>query len=164
MATTDVDFDSWGSEMRKLKEDLRPYFARIDCSLRVLGSQLGLEPSELTDLERFSLNTSTDLRQLLLDKCFNKEKITSLEQFASVLEKPALNQTGLAKEIRNRLSVGRQISMESATSSIASAASLTSPFLSLTSSMEASTSSTIETVKTGSKGVCTSEWEVATTI
>ena len=153
MANTDVDFDSWGSEMRKLKEDVRPYFVRIDCSLRVLGSQFGLEPSELTDLERSSTNMSTDLRQLLLDKCFNKEKITSLEQFASVLEKPALNQTGLAKEIRNRLSFGRQISMESATSSIASAASVTSPFLSLTSSMEASMSLTVETVKSGSKSL-----------
>ena len=148
MANRDEDYDS---EMRKLKEDIRSYFARIDCSLRVLGSQFGLEPSELTDLASFSTQTSTDMRQLLLDKCFNKEKISSLEQFASVLEKPALNQTGLAKEIRNRLSLGRQISMESATSSIASAASLTSPFLSLTSSgMEASMSS----IKTGSKALC----------
>ena len=61
MANTDEDFDS---ETSKLKEDVRPYFARIDCSLRVLGSQFGLEPSELTDLERFSANTSTDMRQL----------------------------------------------------------------------------------------------------
>ena len=34
------------------KEVVRLYFAKIDCSLRVLGSQFGLEPSRLTDLIR----------------------------------------------------------------------------------------------------------------
>lgn len=82
------------------KEDVRPYFTMIDCSLRVLGSQFGLDPSKLTDLERCS--APADLRQLLLDECFRQEKITSWHQFVTVLEKPALNQKSIANRIRKR--------------------------------------------------------------
>ena len=133
-------------DTQKLKEEIRPYFEKIDCSLRVLGSQFGLEPSELTDLERQS---AQNLRQLLLNKCFSKEKITSMEQFASVLDKPALKQYGIARDIRKRFGPSRQFSMDSTTSSIQSMASCMSPTQSFTSSMEASFSSSTE-VKTGS--------------
>ena len=137
------------NDTQRLKEEIRPYFEKIDCSLRVLGSQFGLEPSELTDLERQSAQTAINLRQLLLNKCFSKEKITSMEQFASVLEKRALKQHGIARDIRKRFGPSRQFSMDSTTSSIQSMASCMSPTQSFTSSMEASFSSSME-VRTGS--------------
>ena len=149
MAEADGSGDSHSERMKKLREDIRPYFMRIDCNLRVLGSQFGLEPSELTDLELRSVQTSTDFRLLLLNKCFEKEKITSWEQFVSVLEKPVLIQAGVAMEIRRTI-LGRQVSMDSAGSSITSVTSCTSPMQSLTSSMEASLTTAVET-KTGSK-------------
>ena len=149
MAEVDESGDSHSERMKKLKEDIRPFFMRIDCNLRVLGSQFGLEPSELTDLELRSVQTSTDFRMLLLDKCFEKEKITSWEQFVSVLEKPVLIQTGVSMEIRRTI-LGRQVSMDSAGSSITSVTSCTSPMQSLTSSMEASFTSAVGK-KEGSK-------------
>ena len=149
MAEVERSGDNHSERVKKLKDDIRPYFMRIDCNLRVLGSQFGLEPSELTDLELRSVHTSTDFRMLLLNKCFEKEKITSWEQFVSVLEKPVLIQTAVAKEIKRTI-LGRQVSMDSAGSSITSVTSCTSPMQSLTSSMEASFTSAVEK-KAGSK-------------
>ena len=134
------------------KEDVRPYFANIDCSLRVLGSQFGLEPSRLTDLERLSAQTFMDHRQLLLEECFKQEKITSWHQFMKVLEKPAVNQKSIADDIRRRFSLNRQVSMDSAASSMTATTPM-SPLQSI-SSMEASgsfSSSIIRGTKTGSK-------------
>ena len=100
------------------KEDIRPYFTTIDCSLRALGSQFDLDQGKLSDLERRSAQTSTDLRELLLDECFKQEKIKSWQQFVTVLEKPALGQRSIADEIRKKFSLlSRQVSMDSATSS-----------------------------------------------
>lgn len=84
------------------KDDVRPYFDRVTCSLRVLGSQLGLEPYELDDLERMSAQTLSNPRQLLVDECFKKEKLTSWHQLATVLEKPALRQRKIASDIRRQ--------------------------------------------------------------
>ena len=56
------------------KEDVRRFFSEVTCNLRVLGSQLGLEPYELDDL---SLRKQSDPRQVLADECFKKEKIKS---------------------------------------------------------------------------------------
>ena len=130
------------------KEDIWPYFVKIDCSLRVLGSQFGIEPSKLTDLERRSGQALMDFRQLLLDECFKLEKITSWHQFVTVLEKPIVNEKSIAVDIRSRFNLSRQVSMDSATSS---ATTPMSPLQSL-SSMEVSGSfsSTVGT-KTGSK-------------
>lgn len=102
------------------KEDVRRYFSEVTCNLRVLGSQLGLEPYELDDL---SLRKQSDPRQILVDECFNKLKITSWQQLVNVLEKPALNQGAIAEKIRGKFL--RQSSLESTTSSRAS--SLRSP-------------------------------------
>ena len=137
------------------KEDVRPYFTTIDCSLRVLGSQFGIDPGKLTDLERCS--APSDLRLLLLDECFKLEKITSWHQFVTVLEKPALNQNGIADDIRRRFgSVNRQVSMDSAASSSSmTGASPMSPSQSI-SSMEVSGSAFSSSMGTqtqrGSKG------------
>ena len=71
-------------EMAKLKDEIHPYFIELDCNLRVLGSQLGLKTSELNNLDRRSEREGTDLKELLLDECFKKEKITSWLQFVTV--------------------------------------------------------------------------------
>ena len=133
------------------KEDVREYFLKIDCSLRVLGSQFDLEPSKLSDLEHQAAQGPMDLRLLLLDECFKQEKIKSWYQFVTVLEKPALDQRTIAGEIRRRFSsVTRQISMDSTTSSV-SINTATSPMSPL-SSMEVSGSfSSSLGIKTGSK-------------
>ena len=119
MADEERGFDSrldvHSQEMQKLKDDIRPYFSNMDCSLRVVGSQFGLEPSELTDLENRSAQTSISL---LLDKCFTKEKITSMDQFVSVLDRRILRQTAITNEIRKSFGgalLSRQFSTESVT-------------------------------------------------
>ena len=133
------------------KEDVRPYFTTIDCSLRVLGSQFGLDPGKLTDLER-SAQSSSDLRERILEECFKQEKITSWYQFVTVLEKPALSQKSIADDVRKRFSsVGRQVSMDSAASSSTASIITTTPMSPL-SSMEISGSfSSSVGAKTGSK-------------
>ena len=132
------------------KEDVRQYFAKIDCSLRVLGSQFGLEPSKLTDLERLSAQTLMDHRQLLLEECFKHEKITSWHQFVTVLEKPAVCQKSLAEDIRRRFSFSHQVSIDSAASSMTATTPM-SPIQSI-SSMEVSGSFSLSMgTKTGSK-------------
>ena len=85
-------------------EEIRPYFSELTCNLRVLGSQLGLEPYELDDL-RLHRHGQGDARQRLLEECFKKEKITSWQQFVSVLEKPALAQMAVADRIKLKYGV-----------------------------------------------------------
>ena len=134
------------------KEDVRPYFTTIDCSLRVLGSQFRLDPGKLTDLER-SAQSSSDLRERILEECFKQEKITSWYQFVTVLEKPALSQKSIADDVRRRFSsVSRQISMDSAASSSTTSITAGTTPMSPLSSMEisGSFSSSVGT-KTGSK-------------
>ena len=136
------------------KEGVRPYFKTIDCSLRVLGSQFGLDPGKLSDLERCSAQTSTDLRDLLLDECFRQEKIKSWQQFVTVLQKPALGQRSIADEVKKKLSlVSRQVSMDSAASSTSiTATTPMSPLQSLTSMETSGSFSSSMGNKTGSKG------------
>ena len=94
------------------KEVVRRYFSEVTCNLRVLGSQLGLEPYELDDL---SLREQSDPRQILVDECFNKDKIRSWQQLVDVLERPALDQGAIAEKIRGKFL--QQSSLESAASS-----------------------------------------------
>ena len=94
------------------KEDVRRYFSEITCNPRALGSQLGLKPYELDDLR---LREQSDPWQILVNECFNKDKITSWQQLVSVLEKPALNQRAIAEKIRGKFL--RQSSLESTTTS-----------------------------------------------
>ena len=89
-------------EISKLKDEIRHYFIEVDCNLRVLGSQLGLKTSELNELDRLSEQARTDFKELLFEKCFEKEKIMSWHQFVAVLEKPALGQRRITKEIKSR--------------------------------------------------------------
>ena len=133
-------------ELAKLKDEIRPCFIELDCNLRVLGSQLGLKTSELNDLDRRSERDRTDFKELLLDECFKKEKIVSWHQFVTVLEKPALAQNSITKDIRSRFL--RQYSSES-DSSLPSPMSIQSAHPGL-SSLEASFSSRME-VETGGK-------------
>ena len=79
-------------------EDVREYFFEVTCNLRVLGSQLGLEPYELDNLTH---QNKID-REELLEECFKKEKITSWQEFVNVLEKPSLGQHKITKEITER--------------------------------------------------------------
>ena len=132
-------------ELDKLKDEIRPYFRKVGCNLRVLGSQLGLEPSELNELDRRSEREGTDIIELLLEECFKKEKIKSWYQFVTVLEKPALAQNNIVKDIRSRFL--RQCSSES-DSSLPSPMSVQSAGGPGFSSLEASFSSRLE-IETG---------------
>ena len=96
--------------------ELRDYFAKMTCSLRVLGSQLGLEPHELNELEE-NYKKLADRKQMLLQVCLRKEKLMSWEQLSITLEKPALKMTALATEIRQKhVSDSKQASFDSMTS------------------------------------------------
>lgn len=117
------------------KEDVRRYFSEVTCNLRVLGSQLGLEPYELDDL---GLQKQSDPRQILVNECFKKEKIVSWQQLVDVLEKPALNQGAIANKIKSKHL--RQSSSELTTSS------RTSSFQSSSSPMEISSGRTLHVV------------------
>ena len=138
-------FGEVSEEMDKLKDEIRPYFKKVGCNLRVLGSQLGLEPSELNDLDRRSEREGTDIVELLLEECFKKEKIKSWHQFVNVIEKPALAQNNIVKDIRSRFL--RQCSSES-DSSLPSPMSVQSASGPGFSSLEASFSSRME-IETG---------------
>jgi hypothetical protein len=139
-------------ELERLKDEIRPYFKKIRCNLRVLGSQLGLEPSELNDLDHRSEREGTDLRELLLEECFKKEKITSWHQFVTVLEKPALAQNSIVKDIRSRFLDLRQYSGRSESdSSLPSPMSVQSASPGF-SSLEASFSSRME-IETGRNNI-----------
>lgn len=131
-------------ELDRLKDEIRPYFKTVGCNLRVLGSQLGLEPSELNDLDRRAARERTDLTELLLEECFKKEKITSWHEFVTVLEKPALAENSIAKDIRSRFL--RQYSGSESDSSLPSPMSVQSA----SRSLEASFSSRME-IETGRK-------------
>ena len=80
---------------------IRDYFSELTCNLRVLGSQFGLEPYELDEIEH-QCPFLCEQRLRLLDKCVSKEKLTSWEHLAATLEKPAVNLRRLAREIRDK--------------------------------------------------------------
>ena len=119
--------------------EVREYFAQMTCNLRVLGSQLGLEPYELNEIEYQSASLY-DQKQRLVDKCKEKEKLQSWEHLAATLEKPALNLRKMAGEIRTKYVYSRQCSLESCSS----ISSPMSPGLESVSSQEASFSSSME--------------------
>ena len=104
---------------------IRDYFSKMTCNLRVLGSQLGLEPYDLDEVEHQC--PLGDQRQRLLGKCIDKEKLTSWEHLAATLEKPSLNLSRMADEIRSKHIYLKQDSMESR-SSISSPMSLEHSF------------------------------------
>ena len=110
---------------------IRSYFSKMTCNLRVLGSQFGLEPYELDEIEH-QRAFLCEQRQNLLEKCVSKEKLTSWEHLAATLEKPALNLRRMANEIRDKYIYFKQDSLESR-SSISSPMSLEHSF---SSSME----------------------------
>ena len=119
--------------------EVRDYFAQMTCNLRVLGSQLGLEPYELNEIE-YPFTSLYDQKQRLVDKCISKEKLPSWEHLAATLEKPALNLRKMAGEIRAKHVYSRQYSLESCSS----INSPMSPELESGSSQEASFSSSME--------------------
>lgn len=104
---------------------LREYFASLTCNLRVLGSQLGLEPSELDGIEDKAKSLS-ERKQVLLDECLRKERISSWEELAFTLEQPSLKLTKMAFEIKKKYVYLRQHSLDS-TASHSSMNSPTSP-------------------------------------
>ena len=105
---------------------IRSYFSKMTCNLRVLGSQFGLEPYELDEIEH-QRTFLCEQRLRLLEKCVSKEKLTSWEHLAATLEKPALNLRRMANEIRDKYIYFKQDSMESR-SSISSPMSLERSF------------------------------------
>ena len=118
---------------------LRSYFSKMTCNLRVLGSQFGLEPYELDEVEE-NCKTLADRKQGLLEELIRKEKLTSWEQLANTLERPALKLRRLAIEIKQKhVYYSKQHSVDS-TASHLSVDSPTSPPQSLASSF----SSTME--------------------
>ena len=119
-------------------QEVREYFDKMACNLRVLGSQLGLEPYELNEIE-YQSTSLYDQKQRLVNKCVSKEKLISWEHLADTLEKPALNLGSMAREIRTRHVFSKQYSSDSCSSMN----SPTSPPQSA-SSMEASFSSSME--------------------
>jgi hypothetical protein len=119
--------------------ELRDYFAQMTCNLRVLGSQLGLEPYELDEIAYPSVSLY-DQKQSLVDKCISREKLPSWEYLAATLEKPALNLRKMAAEIRSKYVYTRQYSLESCSS----INSPMSPDLESVSSQEVSFSSSME--------------------
>ena len=119
--------------------EIRNYFAQMTCNLRVLGSQLGLEPYDLNEIE-YPSAPLYDQKQKLVDKCISKEKLPSWEQLATTLEKPALNLRKMAGEIRAKHVYSRQYSFESCSS----ISSPMSPGLESISSQETSLSPSME--------------------
>ena len=76
--------------------------AKLNCSIRVLGSQLGLDPSDLDAIERESLDPPLKLL-MVLEKC-SKRTIWGLtwSRIAEVLRKPALQQNRVANIIEGK--------------------------------------------------------------
>ena len=87
----------------------------MTCNVRVLGSQLGLEPYELNEIAYQSVSLY-DQKQRLVDKCISREKLPSWEHLATTLEKPVLNLGKMADEIRAKHVYTRQYSLESCSS------------------------------------------------
>ena len=117
------------------KAELRDYFKKMRCNIRVLGSQLGLELYDLDDIQDTSTSIKlSDRRLMLLDECLKKEKLQSWEQLVITLDKPALKLTGMAMEIRKKHIYSKQCSLDSHSSMN----SPTSPEQSLGSSFSSS--------------------------
>ena len=97
------------------KEGIRKYFFELTCNLRVLGSQLGLEPYELDDLTQ---QNKID-REALLEECFIKGKLTSWQELVNVLKAPSLDQHKIADEITRNYNIsGEQSPLQSLSQSM----------------------------------------------
>lgn len=94
--------------------------AGLSCSFRVFGSQLGLDPQDLNEIE--SAHFSERLIKLLV-KCSERRSLT-WTWIVDVLRKPALREFNVAMEIEehhcersSRASGSRSLSLSSSTSS-----------------------------------------------
>ena len=97
----------------------------LSCSLRVLGSQLGLHPQDLNEIESHTAGNFGERLVKLLVKCSERYTLT-WPWIVDVLRKPALQQYSVAKEIEechcgrsceSTGSDGRSLSLSSSTSS-----------------------------------------------
>ena len=69
----------------------------LDCSFRVLGNQLGLT---LYDLKLLEETSADQLLIRILQKCSEKELLSSWKKIEYVLRRPALKQYRIANKIR----------------------------------------------------------------
>ena len=106
-------------------EEIRRIFLEnnLNCSFRVLGNQLGLDPCDLNMLERS--HQEEELLRKILQKCKERE-LLSWTKLVSVLRKPALKQYRIATIIcRTFPDLSRaQLRSESTGSSVQSSDSL----------------------------------------
>ena len=93
----------------------------LNCSFRVLGNQLGLQPYDLNILEHS--NQLEDLLGRILQKC-SKRELLSWTKLVSVLRKPALKQYRVANKICRMFNLSRSSRSDSAGSSMQSSDSL----------------------------------------
>ena len=122
-----------GEEVQSCKPlDVYHFFVsqeeKINCSLRVLGSQMGLGPPVLNDLERESVRKGYDFRLQLINlfqKC-SEMRVDGLSWrwIAQVLKQPSLNLKNAAiileRQYIRRSSIASDSSMHSLSSYLSS--------------------------------------------
>ena len=93
--------------------------AKLNCSIRVFGSQLGLDPPDLDAIERNPLDQPPKLLQVLM-KCAERASTRDGELtwswIVDVLRRPALREYRIAGEVEQQYlgsSRGRQLSLSS---------------------------------------------------
>ena len=91
--------------------------AKLNCSIRVFGSQLGLDPPDLDEIEGNSVDQRPKLL-LVLMKCAERDGMRDGELawswIVDVLRKPALKEYRIAREVEQQyLERGRQLSLSS---------------------------------------------------
>lgn len=88
--------------------------AKLNCSIRVLGSQMGLDPPDLDAIDDMRLDIDQQLKLLkMLEKCFSRAIYgLTWNQIADVLKKPALREYRVASHIEQH-HVRRQSSVSS---------------------------------------------------
>ena len=91
--------------------------AKLSCSIRVFGSQLGLDPPDLDEIQGDSVDQRPKLL-LVLMKCAERAGIRDDELtwslIVDVLRKPALKEYHIAGELEQQyLERGRQLSLSS---------------------------------------------------
>ena len=91
--------------------------ARLNCSIRVFGSQLGLDPPDLDEIQGDSVDPRPKLL-LVLIKCAERASTRDDEltwsRIVDVLRKPALKEYRIAGELEQQyLERGRQLSLSS---------------------------------------------------
>ena len=91
--------------------------AKLSCSIRVFGSQLGLDPPDLDEIEGNSVDQGQKLL-LVLMKCSERAGIRDDEltwsRIVDILRKPALKEYRIAGELEQQyLERGRQLSLSS---------------------------------------------------